>query len=101
MTSFLHIMQPLQRCNQEAEFCVQDKPKPPMKCYEIGKAFEPKPGADKWILRKDHSVEVLYDEFQTIAEGGWRNKVVSYLLHVSPCRPLRARLCKRQLGCLC
>ena len=62
-----------------------------MKCYEVGKAFEPKPGADKWILKKDHSIEVLYDEFQTIAEGGWRNKVVPCLLHISACRFLHVR----------
>lgn len=47
-----------------------------MKCHPIGKQFEPERGADKWILKKDHTVEVLYEEFQTIAEGGWRNKVI-------------------------
>ena len=56
---------------------VQDKPKPPMKCVPIGKNFPPNEGADKWVLKKDHTVEVLDDEFKTIAEGGWRNKVHS------------------------
>lgn len=46
-----------------------------MKCVPVGKQFEPAPGDDKWILKKDHTVEVLYDEYKTIAEGGWRNKV--------------------------
>ncbi len=32
-------------------------------------------GADKWRLREDHSVELLFPEFATVAEGGWRNKV--------------------------
>ena len=41
----------------------------------VGKQFEPDPGSDKWILKKDHSVEVLYKEFEDIAAGGWRNKV--------------------------
>lgn len=56
---------------------MQDKPKPPMKCVPIGKNFPPNEGADKWVLKKDHTVEVLVDEFKTIAEGGWRNKVDS------------------------
>ena len=56
---------------------MQDKPKPPMKCVPIGKNFPPNEGADKWALKKDHTVEVLDEEFQTIAEGGWRNKVFS------------------------
>ena len=51
-----------------------------MKCHPIGKQFEPEQGADKWILNKDHTVEVLYEEFQTIAEGGWRNKVMPIAL---------------------
>ena len=59
-------------------FCVvQDKPKPPMKCVPIGKNFPPNEGADKWVLKNDHTVDVLDDEFKTIAEGGWRNKVDS------------------------
>ena len=56
---------------------MQDKPKPPMKCVPIGKNFPPNEGADKWVLKNDHTVEVLDDEFKTIAEGGWRNKVHS------------------------
>ena len=64
---------------------VQDKPKPPMKCVPIGKNFPPNEGADKWVLKNDHTVEVLDDEFKTIAEGGWRNKVDSLcqLIHNS------------------
>ena len=46
-----------------------------MKCVPIGKASEPDPGADKWVLKTDHSVEALYKEFEDVAAGGWRNKV--------------------------
>ena len=48
-----------------------------MKCVPVGKQFEPDPGEDKWVLKKDHSIEVLYEDFQDIAAGGWRNKVPS------------------------
>lgn len=61
--------------------CLQDKPKPPMKCVPVGKQFEPDPGADKWVLKKDHSIEVLYKEFEDVAAGGWRNKVLPMALH--------------------
>lgn len=53
----------------------EDKPKPPFECGPIGRSSQPAPGADKWLLRDDHTVEVLHPEFTTIAEGGWRNKV--------------------------
>lgn len=60
---------------------LQDKPKPPMKCVPIGKQFEPDPGEDKWVLKKDHTVQVLYKEFEDVAAGGWRNKVLPPALH--------------------
>ena len=53
------------------------KPKPPMECYPVGLAHEPAPGQEKWRLRPDSSLEVLYPEFQEVVEGGWRNKVRS------------------------
>ncbi|CAL5228742.1 g11927 [Coccomyxa viridis] len=58
----------------------QDKPKPPMKCVAVGKQFEPDPGEDKWILKKDHSIEVLYKDFEDIAAGGWRNKLTNEVM---------------------
>lgn len=53
----------------------QDSPKPPFECVPIGRDSGPDPGAEKWRLRDDHTVEVLNPEYETIAEGGWRNKV--------------------------
>ena len=43
-------------------------------CAPLGKAYEPAPGADKWRLRPDHSLEILYPEYAEIGAGGWRNK---------------------------
>lgn len=51
------------------------KPKPPMECHPVGLAHEPAPGQEKWRLRPDSTLEVLYPEFQEVVEGGWRNKV--------------------------
>ena len=51
------------------------KPRPPMECHPVGLAHEPAPGAEKWRLRPDSTLEVLYPEFQEVVEGGWRNKV--------------------------
>jgi hypothetical protein len=45
-----------------------------MQCAPLGKAYKPAPGADKWRLRPDHSLEVLYPEYADIGAGGWRNK---------------------------
>lgn len=59
----------------------QDKPKPPFVCEPIGKNYGPKKGADKWRLNDDHTVEALFPEYGTIAEGGWRNKVCTELPH--------------------
>lgn len=58
----------------------EDKPKPPFECGPVGLTSTPQPGADKWRLREDHSVEVLFPEFATVAEGGWRNKARLFLL---------------------
>jgi hypothetical protein len=87
----------------------EEKPKPPFECVPVGKEYQPSPGTDKWRLREDHSVEVLFPEFNTIAEGGWRNKVLP-LLHigwplsctiVSPC-DMSTNLCIKLLPeCIC
>lgn len=58
----------------------EDKPKPPFECGPVGLTSTPQPGADKWRLREDHSVEALFPEFATVAEGGWRNKARPFLL---------------------
>ena len=59
------------------------KPKPPMECHPVGLAHEPAPGQEKWRLRPDSSLEVLYPEFQEVVEGGWRNKVPHSLCQVN------------------
>ena len=51
------------------------KPKPPFECFSVGLAHEPAPGKEKWRLRPDSTLEVMYPEFQEVVEGGWRNKV--------------------------
>ncbi len=45
---------------------------------------------EKWRLREDHAVEVLQPGYETIAEGGWRNKV-RMCRHVQTCALLQGR----------
>ncbi|CAL8465497.1 g5033 [Coccomyxa elongata] len=61
----------------------EDKPKPPFECGPIGLASPPTPGMEKWRLREDHAVEVLQPGYETIAEGGWRNKIANEVMRAA------------------